>query len=86
MNDPSIPRDGPGQALAGLIAAASIFVSLVALVDRPLRIAPASLVIALLAVGFGGRHSRLAAAAVAVATVCFVAGMTIAVLRSAPLF
>lgn len=86
MSVPSLPRDRPGEALAGLMAAASIFVSLVALVDRPLRIAPVSLVVALVAAGFGGRHSRLAAAAVAVATLCFVAGMTIAVLRSAPLF
>jgi len=81
-----IERGRAGEAVAGLIAAGCIFVSLIALVYRPLRIAPATLAIALVAAGFGGRHRHLAAAAVTVATACWVAGMTIAVLRGDPLY
>ena len=79
-------RDRPAEAVAGFLAAAAIFASFVALVDRPVRIAPFTILLALVACGMGGRHARLAAFAVAVATACWVAGMVIAVLLSRPLY
>jgi hypothetical protein len=81
-----VTRDRPADAVAGLLAACSIFASLVALAYRPARITPFTIGIALVAVGIGGRNARLAALAVAVGSICFVLGMTIAVLTENPIF
>jgi hypothetical protein len=53
---------------------------------RPVRISVAAVVLALIAAGLGGRHQRLAAAAVAVAAVGWVIAMTVAVVTQRPLF
>ena len=85
----SVPRgagDSPAEAVAGFLAAAAIFASSVALVYRPVRIGVFTIVLALVAAGMGGRHARLAALAVAVATGCWVLGMAIAVLTENPLY
>ncbi|HZE28647.1 MAG TPA: hypothetical protein VE055_01010, partial [Gaiellaceae bacterium] len=68
------------EAIAGLLAALSIFVSLIALAYRPGRLVPVAIVLALLAAAMGGRHRRLAALAIAVGAVCFFLGMALAVL------
>jgi hypothetical protein len=86
LSAPPVTRDRSADAVAGLLAACSIFASLVALAYRPARITPFTIAIALLAVAIGGRHARLSAFALAVATVCFAVGMTIAVLTENPLF
>ena len=86
MSVPAEDRGGPAEAVAGLMAAAAIFVSLVGVVHRPARVLPAAMLVALVAAGIGGRHQRLAAFAVAVAAACFVAGMTVAVATDRPLF
>jgi hypothetical protein len=86
VNAPPVTRDRPADAVAGLLAACSIFASLVALAYRPARITPFTIGIALIAVGIGGRNARLAAFALAVATICFALGMTIAVLTENPIF
>ena len=86
MSVPPIDRYRPAEAVAGLMASAAIFAGFVALVYRPLRIAPFAMLVALVAVGFGGRHGRLATFAVAATTVCWVAGMIIAILTSNPLY
>ena len=85
----SVPRragDRPADAVAGFLASAAIFASFVALVYRPVRIGPFTILLALVASGMGGRHARLAAIAVAVATVCWVVGMSIAVWTRNPLY
>jgi len=76
----------PSEAVAGFLAALSIFASLFALAYRPVRIMPFAIVLAFVAAGMGGRHARLAAFAVGIATVCFVAGMVIAVVTRHPLY
>lgn len=80
------PRDRPGETVAGFLAMAAIVVGLVALVYRPARLAPVAIVVALIANGIGGKHVRLAAFALVLATLCFVAGMTLAVTFEEPLF
>jgi hypothetical protein len=80
------PEERPAEAVAGFLAAAVLAASFVALVYRPVRIAPFAITLALIAVGIGGRHSRLAALALGVATACFAGGLTIAVLTRHPLF
>jgi hypothetical protein len=74
------------QAVAGLIAAVAIFVSLIGVAYRPLRLIPFAILLALLATAIGGRHLRLATIAVGVGAVCFVAGLAVAVITSNPLW
>ena len=72
-------REEPAATVAGFLAAASIFVSAMGLVYKPVRLIPAATIVALIAVAMGGRHRRLASIAVAVAFVCWIVGMTIAI-------
>ena len=84
--DDALRRDSAVEAVAGLMASAALFTSVIALVYRPMRIAPAAVLIALVAAVMGGRHARLAGAAVAIGTICWTVGMAIAVLWEKPLF
>lgn len=79
-------RSRPSESVAGFLAAVALFVSLIGIAYRPVRLIPGAVVVALVAVGMGGRHQRLAAVAVAVAAVAWVVGMTIAVITSNPLY
>ena len=72
--------------MAGFLAAAALFGGLIAIVYKPVRIAPAALVVALIAAGIGGRHQRLAALATAVVTAGWVAGMIVCVITERPLY
>ena len=86
------------DTLAGLMSAAAIFVGLLGATNfnlsisgthfemRPVRIGVAAVVLALIAAAIGGRHHRLAAAAVAIAGASWVLGMAIAVITQRPLF
>jgi hypothetical protein len=78
--------DRYGEVVAGFLASAALFAGLVAIVYKPVRIAPAALVVALIAAGMGGRHQRLAAAATAVVTLGWIAGMVVCVITERPLF
>lgn len=86
MSAPPLDRDRPSEVLAGLMSAAAIAAGTVALAYRPLRLALFAILLALIAAGLGGRHSRLAAFAVGVATVCWVLGMAIAIMTDNPLY
>jgi hypothetical protein len=79
-------RGRAAESVAGLMAAAALFVSLMGLAYRPVRLIPAALLVALIAAGIGGRHQRLAAFAVVVAAISWVVGMTIAVATERPLY
>jgi hypothetical protein len=80
-------REGTGETVAGFLAALAVFVSAIALVERPARIAPVAILVALVAVGMArGRSRRLAAFAVAAAGVGWLVGMTIAVVLDRPIF
>jgi hypothetical protein len=76
----------PSEIAAGFLAAISLTASVVAVVYEPVRFAPFAILVGLIAAGLGGRNSRLAAVAVAAATVAWLVGMTIAVLFSRPLY
>ena len=65
--------------IAGLFAAATLFLALLALAFHPLVVSIAAFLLGLVAAGMSRHHERLAAVALAVAGVCFVAGMAIAV-------
>ena len=86
------------DTLVGLMSATAIFVGLLGATNfnlsiegthlemRPIRIGVAAVGLALIAAGIGGRHRRLAAAAVAISAACWVIGMIIAVVTQRPLF
>ena len=74
------------ETVAGLMASAALFTSLFAIVYRPVRVAPVAIVIALVAAVIGGRHSRLAAAAVGIGALAWTLGMIVAVLTERPLY
>ena len=84
--DPLHDRQSAADAVAGLLAAAALFVSLFALAYRPMRLIPAAVVLSLVAAAMTDRHRRLVVAAAAAAAVCWVVGVTIAVVTKNPLF
>jgi hypothetical protein len=79
-------RGSRADGVAGFLATLALFAGLLTIAYRPVRIGPFALVVALIAVGIGGRHARLATWAVAVVTVGWVAGMIIAVVTENPLY
>ena len=81
-----VERVRPGEIAAGYLAAISLAASAIAVVYRPVRLAPFAILVAFVAAGMAGRHSRLPALAVGVATLAWLVGMTIAVLTSRPIY
>jgi hypothetical protein len=86
VNAAPIEADRPAETVAGFLAAVAIVAALLSLAYRPIRLDPFAIVVAFVAAGIGGRHARLAALAVAVAGVCFVLGMVIAIVTKRPLY
>jgi len=80
------PQRGAVDTLAGLFAAAALFFGLIALAYRPVPVAIAAILLGLLAAGMSERYRRLAAAALTVSAISFVAGMAIAVVTDNPLW
>jgi hypothetical protein len=73
-------RTNPADAVAGFLAACALLVGPIAIAYHPVRLGVASILLALIASGIGGRFSKLAAAALAVAGASLLAGMIIAVI------
>jgi hypothetical protein len=86
VSTPARVGDPPADAVAGLLAALAIFGSCIALVYRPIRIIPFTILLALVAAGIGGRNQRLAGIALAVSGVCFIAGTFFAIITNHPIF
>jgi hypothetical protein len=81
-------RDGgAAESVAGVLAALAIFISAIALVEKPVRIAPVAILVALVAVGMAqGRSRSLAARALVAAGLGWMLGMTIAIITDSPLY
>lgn len=80
-------RASSAEVAAGFLAAISLTASAIALVYRPVRLAPFALLIAFIAAALAKDHNkRLAAAAVAAATVAWLVGMAIAVIWGNPIY
>lgn len=80
-------RERPAEIAAGYLAAISMTASALALVYRPVRLAPFAILVALIAAALASeRHSKLAAAAVVVGTLAWLVGMAIAVILSRPIY
>jgi hypothetical protein len=77
----------PGvDLLAGLFGAIALFCGLVAIVYHPIAFAVAAALLALVSAGMSPRHQTLAAIALVVTAVGFVAGLAIAVITKNPLW
>jgi hypothetical protein len=74
------------DAIAGLLAASSLFLGAMELFYRPFRLAPAALILLLVATVMSRRQQRLIAVATAIVGVCFVAGAALQVITNHPLY
>lgn len=84
----STPRDSirPSEAVAGLMAAGALFLGVFELFYRPLRLAPAAVILILIATVMSKDQQRLIALALAVVGICFVVGTTLQVITNHPLY
>lgn len=80
------PLDGAGSHVAGFLAAFAIFAAVAGLVYYPGRVGSGAVLVALVAAGIGGFQRGLATFAVAVAGLCWFAGMVIAIALERPVF
>ena len=74
------------DGVAGLLAAVAGAAGILSLVWYPGRVGPAAMLVALIACVLATAQRRFAAAALTLVTVCWLAGMIIAVLTERPVF
>ena len=86
MSTSPAERSGALETVAGFMAALALAVASLGIVYKPVRVIPVAILVALIAIGMGGRNSRLAAIAVVWGAVCWIAGMTVAVLTERSLW
>ena len=79
-------RTPPSEAVAGLLASLAIFVGALELFYRPFRLAPAALILAIIATAMSREQPRVIPIAYAMIGVCFVAGATLQILTHHPLY
>jgi hypothetical protein len=79
-------RWSTADTVAGFLATLSIFASGLGLIWRPARLVPFAVLLALIAARMSERNQRIAFYAVIAAVVCWVGGMTVAVVTENPLY
>jgi hypothetical protein len=79
-------RTRPSEAVAGLLASLAIFAGALELVYRPFRLAPAALLLVLVATVMSRDQPRIIPLAYVVIGVCFVAGAALQILTHHPLY
>ena len=86
MSSSSSDSPSPVEAIAGLLAAAALFIGFLELFYRPFRLVPAAVILLLIATIMSKRQQRLIALGFAVVGICFVAGAALQVWTKHPLF
>ncbi len=86
MTSSSRDRTPPSEAVAGLLASIAIFVGALELVYRPFRLAPAALILALIATVMSREQPRVIPVAFAMIGICFITGATLQILTHHPLY
>ena len=86
MTSTSAPGTSARETIAGLLAAAALFLGVFELFYRPFRLAPAALLLLLVATVMSRDQHRLIRLGFAVAGICFVAGAALQVLTHHPLY
>jgi hypothetical protein len=79
-------RRRPAETIAGVMAAGALFLGALELVYRPFRLAPAALILTLIATVMSRDQQRLIALAITVIGICFVVGATLQILTHHPLY
>jgi hypothetical protein len=79
-------RTPPSEAVAGLLASLAIFVGALELLYRPFRLAPAALILALIATVMSREQPRVIPVAFAMIGICFITGATLQILTHHPLY
>jgi hypothetical protein len=79
-------RTPPSESVAGLLASIAIFVGALELVYRPFRLAPAALVLAVIATVMSREQPKIIPVAYAMIGVCFIVGATLQILTHHPLY
>jgi len=79
MSSQPAERSSAAQTVAGFLASFAIFIAAIGVFYKPFRLIVPAILLALIAVGIGGRFAKLAQTAVIVCVVCFPLGMTVAV-------
>jgi hypothetical protein len=79
-------RTPPSEAVAGLLASIAIFVGALELVYRPFRLAPAALILAIVATAMSREQPRVIPVAYAMIGVCFITGAALQILTHHPLY
>jgi hypothetical protein len=72
--------------VAGLLASIAIFVGALELVYRPFRLAPAALILALIATVMSREQPKVIPLAYAMIGVCFIVGASLQILTHHPLY
>lgn len=76
----------PTEAVAGLVASSALFLGVLELLYRPFRIAPAAVILLLIATVMSKDQQRLVKVGFAVVGICFVAGAALQVYTHHPLY
>ncbi|HZP72722.1 MAG TPA: hypothetical protein VFA97_05005 [Gaiellaceae bacterium] len=76
----------PRDVVAGFLAAGALFLGGMELLYRPFRLAPAALILLLIATVMSAEQQRLIRAGFVVVGVCFVVGAALQVLTHHPLY
>jgi hypothetical protein len=79
-------RTPPSEAVAGLLASIAIFVGALELVYRPFRLAPAALILAIIATVMSREQPKVIPVAYAMIGICFITGATLQILTHHPLY
>ena len=86
MTSTARDRLRPAEAVAGLLAALAIFAGALELVYRPFRLAPAALLLVIVATIMSRDQPRIIPLAYLVIGVCFVAGAALQLITYHPLY
>jgi hypothetical protein len=79
-------RRPPSEAVAGLLASLAVFVGALELVYRPFRLAPAALILAIIATAMSREQPKVIPVAYAMIGICFITGATLQILTHHPLY
>lgn len=86
MTSSSRDRTPPSEAVAGLLATIAIFLGGLELFYRPFRLAPAALILAIIATAMSREQPRVIPVAYAMIGICFIVGATLQILTHHPLY
>jgi len=86
VSSTSRDRTSPSEAVAGLLASLAIFAGAMELVYRPFRLAPAALLLAIVATVMSREQPRIIPLAYVTIGVCFVAGAALQIITHHPLY